>query len=415
MKNHVNKIGIELEGYWHDKPEGFKEDGSVHFSDDCCNGRCLDDCYCHENCECNDCQNCHGCDNIEDECNCEDCLTCNNCDNQYERCSCTRESTCDKKSCIDNELCDSCTDDFLDNQDLSYNCSNGHNTYNNCQMECNCECDCECDCKQGGELSSKPLKLDEIRNFINNNYPDELNSSCGMHCHLSFKDDKRDLFTLATPEFYNFFLEKMENWANIRKLNNPSRFYHRLKGVEYAKREFKGYEQLKENCDRYTHINFNSYRKFKTVEFRLATMFDNKDIGIEYIYRLYDIVNEYLNKNKPKALEFNLKINKSTSIYLKLDMVKEYVKTKGFSNYDKFRLYENIGLEELNTNLNTLIDENSNLNYTFLRLKGQSHGKSMIIKGVFTNKDVERYMRKLIYNLPNFIIDIKGEKIICAL
>ena len=439
MKNHITKTGIELEGLWNHRPDNFKEDGSVSFNDEC-DGDCRDNCECSDNCECDMCRACHGCENNPDYCECDDCLICAGCECSLDFCDCEinykRLESCNKpkSECNGNNIfCDDCkdfcNDKFRDNQIISRDCTLGHGTFNNCSWECECCCECDCDCTKGGELASKPLDKTEIKDFIKDNYPDEVNSSCGLHVHLSFNDDKRDVHILATKEFNDYFVKSMENWAIDRKLNNPSRFYHRLKGDQsYCKREFKGYSQLKNSDDRYTQINFCSYAKFNTVEFRLATMFDNNDISVEYVDKLHAIVNDYLSKNKPKVYEFNLKINKSTSIYLKLNMVKsglrifvktfgieDEVKNKDYSNYDKFSLYSNHReIFRLNTNLTSLIDVEDNTNYTFLRLKGSSNGKSMIIKGMFSKQDIEFYMSRIISGLPSLLRDIKGNKIICV-
>jgi hypothetical protein len=61
-----------------------------------------------------------------------------------------------------------------------------------------------------------------------------------------------------------------------------------------------------------------------------------------------------------------------------------------------------------------LIDVEDDTNYTFLRLKGSSNGKSMIIKGMFSKQDIEFYMARIISGLPSLLRDIKGNKIICA-
>lgn len=437
MKNHITKTGIELEGLWNERPTNFKEDGSVSFDDDGCDGDCRDNCECLDYCECDRCLVCNGCDDSIDNCDCSSCLYCEDCENEYESCECDRNyrhlKECDIVSCNNANVCDdcinNCEDEFDNNQNVGRNCQACQGISIQCDGDCGCECQCECNCVNGGELVSKPLNKNEIKGFIKDNYPDRVNSSCGMHVHLSFNDDKRDVHILATKEFNDYFVKSFEKWAIDRKLNNPSRFYHRLKGDQsYCKREFKGYSQLKNSDDRYTQINFCSYAKFNTVEFRLATMFDNNNISVEYVDKLHAIVNDYLSKNKPKVYEFNLKINKSTSIYLKLNMVKsglrifvktfgieDEVKNKDYSNYDKFSLYSNHReIFRLNTNLTSLIDVEDYTNYTFLRLKGSSNGKSMIIKGMFSKQDIEFYMTSLINGLPRLIRDIKGVKMICV-
>ena len=429
MKNHVNKTGIELEGYWYNKPENFKHDGSVEFQSDECNGECRDECYCFEECECLMCQACHGCEYNPNECECDDCLTCDDCDNILDECECVIESICKLKSCTNNNPCDDCMNSFYDNQTMGRDCERGHGMFNNCERDCGCECECQCDCSSGGELSSKPLNVNEIKQFIIDNYPDELNSTCGFHIHKSFTNDKRDINVLCTPEFHEHFNKSLRTWAINRKINKDSRFFKRLDGIYYCNNEFKGYAQLNQtDSNRYTQINFCSVSKFGTVEFRVGNMFDNPQITVEYTNELHRIVNQYLSTHEPRNYEYNIQINKTMSIYLKVNMVKsglriflkthgieDYMKSKTYASFNKYRLYQNDSLlDELKTNLTTLFDSEHIVNLTFLRLKNQTNGKSMIIKGAFSNQDIERYMNNIIMELPRIIQLIKGEKLICA-
>jgi hypothetical protein len=285
-KQHIEFCGIELEGYWEDGHSKLKGDGSVKFDNyenEECEGYCRDNCECNQYCECNECQSCDNCDGHVSECECEECMYCIDCSNQYEYCECIVESVCDKKSCVLLNICDECMDSFLENRQIENSCEETGNSYNNCDMDCNCECDCNCDCEENnsvGEVSSKKLRVNEIEEFILNNYPDEVNSTCGLHIHLSFKDDKAAYNVICTREFYNHFLQELHEWCDTRKINKNSRFIKRLDGVEYAKKVFLGDDQIKEGSNRYTHINY-CYSKFQTVEGRIGTMYDEQTKSVE--------------------------------------------------------------------------------------------------------------------------------------
>ncbi len=108
-------------------------------------------------------------------------------------------------------------------------------------------------------------------------------------------------------------------------------------------------------------------------------------------------------------------VKSGLKIFVKTFGIESEIKNKDYSNYDKFSLYSNHReFYRLNTNLTSLIDSEDNGNFTFLRLKGQSNGKSMIIKGMFSKQDIEFYMTRLISSLPALLRDIKGNKLICV-
>ena len=438
-KNHIAYLGIELEGYWYNGHIDLKDDSSVQFEDvnSECNGCCRDNCDCYDYCECIECQVCANCDLEINECNCESCLLCEGCENHYYSCECIRESTCNKKTCIDDDLCDECIEYFYDNQSLRHDCRYFGNTYNNCELNCDCSCECQCDCNEGvGEIASKKLKINEVEDFILNNYPDEVNSTCGLHIHMSFKNDKKDYSILATKEFYDFFLSEIEAWADNRKINKGSRFYKRLKGVQYSKREFLAENQLNENSDysdRYAHLNF-CYNKHKTLEIRVGNMFDKREISVEYVHAVIDIVNYYLTVNNTKTHVIQFKTSCNTDFLIKASMesygLKLYVKS---SNYHKLKtgisdtkaineckscnhkilFYQSLinylpidnQFESLETNFYPDYDQREKIaNVNFLKLKGLNNGQNFYIQGIYTDNMIKDYLNQ-IEGTVNYILE----------
>jgi len=434
-KNHIAYLGIELEGYWYNGHEDLKDDSSVQFEDvdSDCNGNCRDNCDCQQYCECIECRACENCDISIYECNCDECMICLDCENHFESCECIIDKICEKLSCVKNDRCDECIESFQENQTLSHNCRMMNNDYNNCCMDCDCECSCECDCNQGvGEIASPKLRVNEVKDFILNNYPDECNSSCGLHIHMSFKNDKKDYAILATKEFYDFFLSEIQTWADNRKINKNSRFYKRLEGVQYSKREFLAENQLNPNSDysdRYAHLNF-CYNKHKTLEIRVGNMFDNKEISVEYVHAVIDIVNYYLSVNNTKTHTIRFKTSCNTDFLIKASMewygLKVYVKS---SNYHK--LSDNYGIDEkkscnhkilfyqsmvnhlpidnqfesLETSFYSEYDQREKIaNVNFLKLKGLNNGQNFYIQGMYTDNMIENYMNKL-KNTVNYVIE----------
>ena len=434
-KNHIAYLGIELEGYWYNSHIDLKDDSSVQFEDvnSECNGNCRDNCECMNFCECDECQACEICECQTNECQCDSCRMCLGCDNHYESCECEMESVCNKESCSNDDLCEECIDNFYDNQNFDYNCAEFGHRYNNCYLECGCSCCCECNCNEGvGEIASKKLRINEVENFILNNYPDEVNSTCGLHIHMSFKNDKKDYAILATQEFYDFFLEEIEAWADNRKINKGSRFYKRLEGVQYSKREFLAENQLNENSDysdRYAHLNF-CYNKHRTLEIRVGNMFDKKEISVEYVHAVIDIVNYYLTVNNTKTHVLQFKTTCNTDFLIKASMesygLKLYVKS---SNYH--RLSDNYGIDEKKSCNHKILFYQSMVNHlpidnefesletyyypeydqkekianvNFLKLKGLNNGQNFYIQRIYTDNMIKDYLNQ-IEGTVNYILE----------
>jgi len=441
-KNHIEFVGIELEGYWYEGHEEIKHDSSVEgFSVDYneCQGDCRDNCDCEQYCECSRCRACENCHNKIYECNCDECLVCLDCENHYENCECIIDKICEKLSCVKNDRCDECIESFEENQTLLHNCRMMNNDYNDCAMDCECECSCECNCESNnevGEVASGKLKVNEVKDFILDNYPNEVNSSCGLHIHLSTKNGKKDYNVISTEKFYNYFLFEIENWALNRKINEGSRFWKRLKGCQYAKREFNADIQIKEGSDRYTHINY-CYNRHKTVEIRLGTMFDNKDISVEYVHKVIEIFNDYLNRNNPKIHKSSLIIrangvndfNLEIQAQQKTEGLELYIKSHNFKdihndiNYDSItEKYSCNHKMKLFTNLVNQIKQNNEFdslraetirydtddvvnfpNMTFLKLKGLNNGQKFYIQGLYTDTMIENYLDDIEEKIDYFV------------
>ena len=176
---------------------------------------------------------------------------------------------------------------------------------------CNNECDhdnsndCDCICGNSehvrvGEYLSKPLPFDKIHEWINRNYPDEFNSSCGMHVHFSFKNDY-EYSKFCSKAFYDYFMANIKEWADKNHVDKDSRFYHRLSGKNsYCKKDVNDMlikSQLESFGDRYTILNY-CHKKHHTIEIRLSHVWQNRDYAFMYIEACYDIFNRWLLQQK---------------------------------------------------------------------------------------------------------------------
>lgn len=313
----INLVGIELEGFFENIPsEGdFHEDGSVEISghsDGGCDGDCRDNCMCHENCECEECLVCDGCDYSCNDCSCDSCMICDGCDNHYEECDCNKaDDSCKKIECGSGDPCDDCIELFNDNQEFHYDCHVVCNANRQCDLDgsCGCECECECGCESDntGEIVSPPMKKALIKKWVKTCYPDDHNSTCGIHVHVSFTSNI-DYMNLMSQEFYDYFLKKMETWGKRNHINEGSRFWKRLQGENsYCKRVFAPKGQKNGNADRYTHLNYCFHEENrKTIECRLLPVFDKVELAQSAILEIVNTMQNYIRSMPSRQIEIEV-------------------------------------------------------------------------------------------------------------
>ena len=443
-KNHIAFIGIELEGYWYDSNPDLKHDSSVQGFDvesTDCDGSCMHDCQCYEDCECRSCSYCNNCRSHFNTCECDSCLFCGECHNQADNCNCEIPKICKNKNCNLDFRCEDCIDNFRGNQKLFYNCNHGSGVYSNCDTDCECECSCRCECQNCvGELASPKLKINDVAAWINSNYPDESNHTTGLHVHLSFLNDREDYHKISNKKFYDYFISEIINWATKRGINEGSRFWKRLlEGNQYTMPIFDCDNQLEHCGNRYTHLNYCYYKFAKdgkngTIEIRLAPVFNDKNISIEYIHKVIDIFNTYLENTKTMVFKFrkHVYINSGYNFTLNLKIKHDSNGLEIFAKSSKFeKLYfpsidtHNIQIikmhnhkvkfyqdmfklikQENNFITTKIYDQENNRympNMIFLKLANLSCGKKVFINGLFTEKMIYEYIEDLSNNFDLFV------------
>ncbi len=443
VKNHIAYVGVEIEGYWYDSHPEIKIDSSVSgFNVDRydCDGSCRDNCECYQDCECNQCYVCQNCDNGTDDCTCDSCLFCKDCCKNVNDCECVVKKICDDKKCDKNGYnCDLCIDDFIANRTLSYNCQNGSGITVQCDYDCECNCDCECECNNNvGEVASPKLRIDQVENWVNSNYPDEMNSTTGLHVHLSFFNDREDYHKIATQKFYDYFMAQIIAWGKKREINQNSRFWKRIQGTQYTKDIFDAENQLTQNGDRYTHVNYCYYKfaennKNGTVEIRLAPVFMSKKISVEYIQAVIDIFNTYLENTKTRIFKFtkNIYINNEYNFTLNLKVKHDKNGLEIFAKSSQFeKLYSSIDTSQIEIikinnhkirlfkDMVKIIKQENNFsqiaiydgitetyipNMIFMKLANLSSGKKVFIDGLYTEQMINNYIDDLDNTLDFFL------------
>lgn len=152
-----------------------------------------------------------------------------------------------------------------------------------------------------GECVSKPLSIDDAITFVDKCYPDETNSSCGLHVHLSVKS-KIAYMKLTSPKFYDYFIKRITDWGHKKGIRQGSQFWKRLQGENtYCLNQFNPEAQYRTSehyhGSRYTHLNY-CYGLHGTVECRLFPAFQDKELAKSAVKEYYNIVQDYLSTQK---------------------------------------------------------------------------------------------------------------------
>jgi hypothetical protein len=149
-----------------------------------------------------------------------------------------------------------------------------------------------------GEYVSAPIATwPDVITWVTETYPSKANDTCGMHVHTSFKS-KRDYARLMTPEFWEYFTERITAWGRRVNLGLNHPFWRRLEGSnQYCHKRFQPDVQVTQRrkyySERYTQLNY-CFRIHGTIECRLFPVFKEARIAVSAINELLDIYETYL-------------------------------------------------------------------------------------------------------------------------
>lgn len=145
-----------------------------------------------------------------------------------------------------------------------------------------------------GEFVSNPMYPREIGEWLYNAYPDRVNSTCGLHVHLSVKPEF--YVRLAQSKFATAFRASMTDWSNF--LTEKEQFLARLRGRNtYCQDRFVPHEQMiGVNNERYAALNY-CYGKHRTLEVRLLPMFRDTAQAYRSILAVVNTVRGWLVHN----------------------------------------------------------------------------------------------------------------------
>lgn len=151
-----------------------------------------------------------------------------------------------------------------------------------------------------GEISpDHGLPLKDVVGWMKTYYPQAINTSCGMHVHISLKD-YGDYTRLMTPEFEGFLMDQLAAWGKAYKVPPRHAFWHRLLGLNrYCQRGItdsiiqRQRSATRRIDDRYYALNF-CYGLHGTMEVRVLPMFKDVNTAIRALLAVTRGVNRYL-------------------------------------------------------------------------------------------------------------------------
>ena len=172
------------------------------------------------------------------------------------------------------------------------------------------------DCKVCGarawEFQTAPGTLGEGLRQLTQMYPDVTSRSAALHVHLSFKQ-KDSLTLLASEDFFQYFRRKWKAWGERMNVREGSAFWERLEGqnqycrqntmTDWPTAQYGGsYMYINRHNDRYRQLNFHAWDEHTTVEVRLLPMFQQAKLAVSAVEELIAMFDDYLN---------NVVVNKS--------------------------------------------------------------------------------------------------------
>ena len=141
-----------------------------------------------------------------------------------------------------------------------------------------------------GETVSPPLTKEQVKGWIDENYPARVNDTCGLHIHISVRSDK-DYIRLMSKDFECYFHDSMNKFGMRMGYNKEHPFWSRLRGSNpFCAKDFKPEEQVIRNDKRgprYAQLNY-CFGLHGTLECRLFHASENP-------VEIYKCVQEFIN------------------------------------------------------------------------------------------------------------------------
>jgi hypothetical protein len=160
-----------------------------------------------------------------------------------------------------------------------------------------------------GEIPVGPFVPAVIGKAITKYYPDKVDSTCGLHVHMSF-ESLLHYGWLMVPEYQETILEYLIRWAKKEGFPDDHHIWTRLKGQStYCQKKFWPDEQVKAKKDhdrerfghRYTVVHYCGRQN--TIEVRVLPMMTTPVQSIRAVKEVLRITNACLVKLASKELK----------------------------------------------------------------------------------------------------------------
>jgi hypothetical protein len=150
---------------------------------------------------------------------------------------------------------------------------------------------------KNGEYVTSPIsKWQTLVNEMKDNYPDKVNSTCGLHVHVSVPTIPA-YEALMNERFYNFLKKSLRVWGKKNNIPSHHNFWHRLKGNNQYCEDFHNPDsqvwETGKGGDRYCIVNY-CYSCHGTMEVRVLPMFEKKSLSVSAVERVLWTVQRYL-------------------------------------------------------------------------------------------------------------------------
>lgn len=297
IKRYVRTVGSELEGAFNPiRGLTIVSDGSVEVAGN------NDDCECYQDCDCVQCERCTRCGESCDNCTCDSCRVCTSCGEVLDECICIVEPTPNCTECVRAEgACDDCYNSWRDNN-MNWNCYQTDHSERDCNpQDCGC-CTCSNSNLEDGERVSPVLAVQDLPQWVLDNYPDEVNDTCGAHLHVGV--DMLTYSILMDSKFTDFVISESKAWRDRANIHNAS-FDRRLNNTNhYCKVQHDAGNQVWQTEHyygaRYTTVNY-CYRLHGTIEFRIPPAFKQARITAKYYCLLLSLIPKFVKNYKTES------------------------------------------------------------------------------------------------------------------
>lgn len=154
-----------------------------------------------------------------------------------------------------------------------------------------------------GELPIGPMQPAQLGAAIKKFYPQKVNSTCGMHVHMSFKTVYHYNLLADSEQYQETMAAYLFKWAEEEALSADHPIWHRINGLnEFCQKKFWPMDQIQQRVKdhdrerqghRYTMIHY-CWQRSGTVECRILPMMANPELATRAVKRVLDITNAYL-------------------------------------------------------------------------------------------------------------------------